>query len=112
MEEDQTIIHYQDVIDLGFKVERPGDTIFHDQYGFEWMIVQKELFIAKKYHIVADWSCVERRVEIVHFKRKDGSRIRTISNVTLEELKIVIAAFKLHSKKLDKTEKNFTPQYA
>lgn len=104
------IIDYQDVIDLGFKVERPGDTVFHNQYGFEWMIVQKKLFIAKKYEILADWNCVERTVEIVHFKRSDGSRIRTISNVTLEELNIVIAAFKLHSKKKEKVEP--IPQYA
>lgn len=89
------IIEYKDIMDLGFIREEPGDKVFFNEYGFEWMIVSLILWENKKEMIKAHWSCTERTVEIHRFKKKGGDNLDEFSIMSLEELKTVIKAYSL-----------------
>lgn len=82
------MIHYQDVIELGFKRENQTDPVFFKENGYEWFTVILEL---KKNKIYFDW---ESETKVVCMVRTDNSGVknrRYISN--LETLKNIVGFF-------------------
>ena len=84
----QEKIDYKIVIDLGFEREDQTDSIFYDQYGFNWFIVTKKL--TKRTYL--DWDCNTR---IVTLKRIDKNHniVGSLDIESLEELKNIIDFF-------------------
>lgn len=82
-------INYKEVIDLGFKRKDLGnDSVFFNQYGFEWFIVIMKL----KKGIYAEWDCTTKEVELVHYEKENV--IGRMPIVDLEHLKKMITFFK------------------
>lgn len=56
-------IDYKKVIDLGFIREDQSDSIFKNQYGFDWFTVTMKL----SKNIIAEWDCNKRTAKIVRY---------------------------------------------
>lgn len=63
---EQQEIEYCEVIKLGFEREDPGDTVFFNEYGFEYFIVY--LNVSKG--VSFDWCPITRKVEMLRGNKK------------------------------------------
>ena len=94
----QEQINYQDVIDLGFEREEHSDTIFFEQYGFNWFTVELELsrrfFHHKGYAdeeiLLLIWNCETHLVKFVRIADREGDILGEIKIKSLDELKKAI----------------------
>ena len=84
-----TDIYYDDVMSLKFKRIDSRDSVFFNQYGFEWFIVEKKL--NKRTYL--DWNCVTNKVQLVRTD-KEGYIIGKVNIRTLSQLKEVITFYK------------------
>lgn len=85
----QEVILYKDVVDLGFQRKEQNDSVFFNQYGFNYYLMNKKL--DKK--ITAEWDINERTVRIIRCN-KTGDILGQIDVANLEELKKYIEFFK------------------
>lgn len=88
------MIDYKKVIDLGFRREDQSDSIFYDEYGFNWFIVTLRLFTAKnKDFVELDWDCNTREVEMIRYD-KECTILSRMKIETYDELVRIVNFFK------------------
>lgn len=79
---------YKEVMDRGFEREEDTDSVFFDQYGFEYFRVEKKL--AKR--ISLEWDVNEHTVRAVRIDR-EGFILGEIRFETIHELDQFIAFY-------------------
>lgn len=82
-------INYKTIMDLGFEEEFCSDSVYFDEYGFEYSIISLKL--AK--HIYLEWSKESRTCEIMRID-KDYNVIRRKKISGEKELKEIVDFFK------------------
>ena len=85
MKDTRQRIDYGDIIDLGFTVELSPDSVYFDEYGFEYEIITKHL--SKRIYI--DWDKVDGKAKLVRLAKDKSSIIseRPVNNlIHLKEL--------------------------
>jgi hypothetical protein len=85
----QEVILYKDVLELGFQRKEQNDSVFFNQYGFNYYLMNKKL--DKK--ITAEWDINKRTVRIIRCN-KHGDVLGQINVNNLNELKMYIKFFK------------------
>jgi len=82
----QDQIDYSVVNNLGFKTQVEHDSVFKDEYGFDYRIVSLEL---GKYEF--DWDCVNRTVMLYKSEDCKGEEIELIYLIKdVDELNMMI----------------------
>ena len=81
-------IWYKEIKALGFEEKEVKDTVYEDQYGFPYKIIQLKL--SKRYYL--DWDQTTRRCELI--KHKKNWITKKIEIVDLDHLKGVIDHFR------------------
>lgn len=81
--------NYADLMNLGFERKNMSDSVFLDQHGYEWFLVELQLTTA----IRCEWDCETRFLEIVRYDKKGNVLNRTAIN-SIEDLKLIIDVFK------------------
>ena len=84
-----TDIYYDDVMNLKFKRTDDSDSMFFNQHGFEWFIVEKKL--NKRTYL--DWDCLTGKVQLIRTD-KEGWIVGKINVKTLSQLKEIIIFYK------------------
>lgn len=88
-------IEYCEIIALGFNIEECNDSVYFNQYGFQYCIIT--LPLTKTIYI--EWAKETQLAEIVVLKsKKSGDIIKSIPIRNLQHLKDVIECFSLLSK--------------
>lgn len=60
------MIKYKEVIDRGFKrINLGNDSIWFDEYGYDWFICEKKLAKLSKGNITANWCPETRTIEVM-----------------------------------------------
>ena len=85
----QNEIDYKTVIDLDFKREDQTDSVFYNEYGFNWFIVTKKL--TKRTYL--DWDCNTRTVALKRID-KNHNIIGSLDIESFQKLENVINFFK------------------
>lgn len=85
----QEQIRYKDIIDLGFKEEFCSDTVYEDEYGFQYVIIT--LNLTKRIYI--DWEKSTRLCEMVRLDKDHNVKARK-PIMNLDELKGIVEFFK------------------
>lgn len=77
---EQEQIKYRDIMSLGFEEIQADDTVYLDQYGYDYVIIQKNL--TKKIHL--KWHKETRLCELVRTDGKGNIRARrTVSGLNM-----------------------------
>jgi len=84
----QEQITYRGIINLGFTEEYCKDDVYFDHFGFEYVIIEKQL--TKKIYL--SWAKETRLCEIVRVDKK-GDIKKRMPVKNLEQLKIIINFF-------------------
>jgi len=94
----QEQIEYQNIIDLGFKVEETSDTVFFKQYGYELKLFTLSLTNL----IYIDWDQSTRMCQMIRLKdRKDCNIVGRMEIENLQHLVKMIEFFKGKPKNYD-----------
>lgn len=83
-------ITYKEVMEIGFVRKEQSDSIFRDQHGYDWFLVQKKL--AKGFYL--SWDCEERTVELVRWNPKTGDILGRLPMFSVDEIKEMIEFFR------------------
>jgi hypothetical protein len=60
------MIHYKETIDRGFeRNDLAGDSVWFNEFGYEWFITEKQLIKSKKGEIVANWMPDTKTIEVI-----------------------------------------------
>jgi hypothetical protein len=78
------------MIDLGFKRKDQSDSLFVDQNGYEWLLVEMKL--AKGFYL--NWDSETHQVELVRWRPKNGDILGRLPIFSMDELKEIIEFFK------------------
>lgn len=86
----QERIKYKDIMSLGFKEEKQSDSVYFDEYGFDWCIIEKKLTSK----IYLNWKKETQFCEIIRLgKGKDASIMRRKPVKNLAQLKEIVDFF-------------------
>jgi hypothetical protein len=78
------MIKYKETIDRGFKRKDLGnDSVWFDEFGYEWFITEKVIIKLKKGNITANWCPETKTIEVMRLI--DGLVKSRKSFKTLEE---------------------------
>lgn len=86
----QEKIHYRDIMDLGFNEEICSDSVFFDEFGFDYTIITFK--ITNKVYL--DWDKVTQLCELVRIDSPKTCNIKKKMKImNLNELKKVLEFF-------------------
>lgn len=87
----QEKIQYSEIIALGFTEDPSHDSIYFDQFGYDYVIITKKL--SKKIYL--DWEKSTQLCKLVRLKKvKTGDIAKIYQIKNLKELKEIIDFFK------------------
>jgi hypothetical protein len=87
---EQERIDYSDIMSLGFYEEYSHDTVYYNQFGFEYSVINKNLTPL----IYLDWAKETQLCQIVRINNEqDANIVRRMPIKNLQHLKILIEFF-------------------
>lgn len=83
-------INYKDVMDLGFEREDINDSIFFDQNGYNYFIVNKKLIESTAGETIElEWDSQTKQVTI-HRYDSEANRLSKMDILSLKQLKEIV----------------------
>ena len=99
-------INYADLIERGFNRIECHDTVFYDEMGYDYFVVQKVIYKNHSKQVMLEWDTVNHHVNMI-ITDNDGGNIKgRIDDLTLEDIDNYITFFgTLQMKSLNDEEK-------